>query len=63
MVQDKGCQYKGSAGDFTTHDVMLLDLNFFRRDQILFAEKNDKGLVQQALLVGIFLSRKRRKCA
>lgn len=33
----------------TTHDALLLDLNFLRRDQIWFAEKNEnirKGYLQ-----------------
>ena len=40
MVQDKAVNTKGAQLIFTTHDAMLLDLNFFRRDQIWFAEKN-----------------------
>lgn len=47
MVQDKAVNTKGAQLIFTTHDVMLLDLNFFRRDQILFAEKTMR-LVQQS---------------
>ena len=39
MVQDKAINTKGAQLIFTTHDAMLLDLNFFRRDQIWFAEK------------------------
>ena len=42
MVQDKAINTKGAQLIFTTHDAMLLDLNFFRRDQIWFTEKNDK---------------------
>ena len=37
MVQDKAINTKGAQLIFTTHDVMLLDLNFFRRDQIWFS--------------------------
>ena len=28
---------------FNTHEISLLDLNLFRRDQIYFVEKNSKG--------------------
>lgn len=47
MVQDKAVNTKGAQLIFTTHDAMLLDLNFFRRDQIWFAEKTMR-LVQQS---------------
>ena len=40
MVQDKAVNTKGAQLIFTTHDAMLLDLNFFRRDQIWFTEKD-----------------------
>ena len=40
--RDKAVNTKGAQLIFTTHDAMLLDLNFFRRDQIWFAEKNDE---------------------
>ncbi len=47
MVQDKAINTKGAQLIFTTHDAMLLDLNFFRRDQIWFAEKKMR-LVRQS---------------
>ncbi len=39
MIQDGSINAKGAQLLFTTHDVMLLDLSFLRRDQIWFAEK------------------------
>ena len=43
MVQDKTINTKGAQLIFTTHDAMLLDLNFFRRDQIWFTQKDSFG--------------------
>ncbi len=34
----------------TTHESHLLDLDLLRRDEIWFAEKNDAGATEQALL-------------
>ena len=42
MVQDQRVNTNGAQLLFTTHDTMLLDLNFMRRDQIWFDEKDDK---------------------
>ncbi|MCD8123061.1 MAG: ATP-binding protein [Clostridiales bacterium] len=39
MIQDGSINAKGAQLLFTTHDAMLLDLSFLRRDQIWFAEK------------------------
>lgn len=58
MVQDKAVNTKGAQLIFTTHDVMLLDLNFFRRDQILFAEKNDETSATELYSLASFSPRK-----
>lgn len=38
---------------FTTHDVSLLDADLLRRDQIYFADKNDKGATELFSLADI----------
>ncbi len=43
---------------FTTDDAMLLDLNFFRRDQIGFAEKNDETCATELYSLASFSPRK-----
>lgn len=43
---------------FTTHDAMLLDLSFFRRDQIWFAEKNEKTSATELYSLASFSPRK-----
>jgi len=58
MVQDKVINTKGTQLIFTTHDVMLLDLNFFRRDQIWFAEKNDGTCATELYSLASFSPRK-----
>ena len=58
MVQDKAINSKGAQLIFTTHDAMLLDLNFFRRDQIWFAEKNDETCVTELYSLASFSPRK-----
>jgi AAA15 family ATPase/GTPase len=58
MVQDKTVNTKGAQLIFTTHDAMLLDLNFFRRDQIWFAEKNDKTCATELYSLASFSPRK-----
>ena len=58
MVQDKAINTKGAQLIFTTHDAMLLDLNFFRRDQIWFAEKNDKTCATELYSLTSFSPRK-----
>ena len=45
---------------FTTHDVNLLDLDVFRRDQIWFTEK-DKGAGTQLYSMSDYKERKPRK--
>ena len=57
-VQDKAVNTKGVQLIFTTHDAMLLDLNFFRRDQIWFAEKNDETCATEFYSLASFSPRK-----
>ena len=58
MVQDNALNTNGAQLLFTTHDAMLLDLNFFRRDQIWFAEKDDKSCATQVYSLASFSPRK-----
>lgn len=58
MVQDKNVNTKGAQLLFTTHDAMLLDLNFFRRDQIWFTEKGDKSCATELYSLATFSPRK-----
>lgn len=58
MVQDKAINTKGAQLLFTTHDAMLLDLNFFRRDQIWFAEINDRTCATELYSLASFSPRK-----
>lgn len=58
MVQDKSINTKGAQLLFTTHDAMLLDLSFFRRDQIWFAEKNEKTCATELYSLASFSPRK-----
>ncbi|MDO5424792.1 MAG: ATP-binding protein [Eubacteriales bacterium] len=58
MVQDQTVNTRGAQLLFTTHDAMLLDLNFLRRDQIWFAEKNDKTCATELFSLASFSPRK-----
>lgn len=58
MVQDKSINTNGAQLLFTTHDAMLLDLSFFRRDQIWFAEKNEKTCATELYSLASFSPRK-----
>ena len=62
MVQDKAVNTKGAQLIFTTHDAMLLDLNFFRRDQIWFAEKNDETCATEFYSLASFSQEKEKMC-
>ena len=42
FYNDKKINKNGAQLIFNTHDTNLLDLELLRRDQIWFAEKNDK---------------------
>ena len=41
LFHDRNINKKGAQLIFNTHDVSLLDLEYFRRDQIYFVEKNN----------------------
>lgn len=58
MVQDKNVNTNGAQLLFTTHDAMLLDLDFFRRDQIWFAEKDDRSCATELFSLTSFSPRK-----
>ena len=58
MVQDSAINIKGSQLLFTTHDAMLMDLNLLRRDQIWFANKDNKGCVTELYSLASFSPRK-----
>lgn len=58
MVQDKGINKKGTQLIFSTHDAMLLDLNFFRRDQIWFAEKDNMSCATELYSLASYSPRK-----
>ncbi len=58
MIQDGSINTKGAQLLFTTHDVMLLDLSFLRRDQIWFAEKNERSCATEVYSLSTFSPRK-----
>lgn len=58
MVQDKTVNTNGAQLLFTTHDAMLLDLDFLRRDQIWFAEKDDRSCATELFPLTSFSPRK-----
>lgn len=58
MIQDQTVNANGAQLLFTTHDAMLLDLKFFRRDQIWFAEKDDKTCATELYSLASFSPRK-----
>lgn len=58
MVQDNTVNTNGAQLLFTTHDAMLLDLTFFRRDQIWFAEKDEKTCATELYSLATFSPRK-----
>lgn len=58
MIQNSNVNTKGAQLLFTTHDAMLLDLDFFRRDQIWFAEKDDKSCATELYSLASFSPRK-----
>ena len=47
MFQDSAVNTKGAQLLFTAHDTCFLDLDFLRRDQIWFAEKNENSCATQ----------------
>lgn len=58
MVQDSSINTSGVQLLFTTHDALLLDLNLMRRDQIWFAEKNDRSCATELYSLASFSPRK-----
>lgn len=58
MVQDNSVNTNGAQILFTTHDAMLLDLNFLRRDQIWFADKDEKTCATELYSLASFSPRK-----
>lgn len=58
MVQDNTINTEGAQLLFTTHDAMLLDLTFFRRDQIWFAEKDERSCATELYSLASFSPRK-----
>lgn len=58
MVQDSAINTKKAQLLFTTHDALLLDLNFLRRDQIWFAQKNEKSCATELYPLSAFSPRK-----
>ena len=58
MVQDSSINTSGAQLLFTTHDALLLDLNLMRRDQIWFAEKNDRRCATELYSLASFSPRK-----
>lgn len=58
MVQDNSVNQNGAQILFTTHDAMLLDLNFLRRDQIWFADKDERTCATELYSLASFSPRK-----
>ncbi|MDO4608872.1 MAG: ATP-binding protein [Clostridia bacterium] len=58
MVQDSNINTNGTQLLFTTHDDMMLDISFLRRDQIWFAEKNETTLATDIYSLASFSPRK-----
>lgn len=46
LFQNKRINSKNAQLIFTTHDTNLLDRRMFRKDQVWFAEKNEKGITE-----------------
>lgn len=58
LFHDKNVNKKGAQLIFNTHDVSLLDLEYFRRDQIYFVEKNNMTGVTDLYSLDEFSPRK-----
>lgn len=58
MVQDDAINTNHAQLIFTTHDTGLLDLTLLRRDQIWFAEKNEKTMQTDIYALTEFSPRK-----
>jgi len=58
MIQDAAINTNHAQLIFTTHDAGLLDLSLLRRDQIWFAEKNEKSMETDIYALTEFSPRK-----
>lgn len=58
MFQNPNINKNNAQLIFNTHEISLLDLNLFRRDQIYFVEKNNKTGVSDLYSLDEFLPRK-----
>lgn len=58
LIQDPNINIDGTQLIFTTHDAMLMDLQLFRRDQIWFAEKNERSCATEFYSLASFSPRK-----
>ncbi len=58
MIQDPQINTKHAQLIFTTHDTGLLDLTLLRRDQIWFAEKDEKTMQTEVYALAEFSPRK-----
>lgn len=58
MVQDSAVNTSHAQLIFTTHDIGLLDLSLLRRDQIWFAEKDEKSMQTDIYALTEFSPRK-----
>lgn len=58
MILNNSINIAGAQLLFTTHDTMLMDLKYLRRDQIWFTEKNDKTCATELYPLSSFSPRK-----
>ena len=58
MMQNPEINTNGAQLIFTTHDTMMLNLSFLRRDQIWFVGKNDQTLSSSLFSLWDFSVRK-----
>lgn len=63
MIQDNMINRKHAQLIFTTHDIGLLDLKLLRRDQIWFAEKDEKSMQTDIYALTEFSPRKEENVA
>ena len=63
MIQDQTINQNHAQLIFTTHDTGLLDLKLLRRDQIWFAEKDEKSMQTDIYALTEFSPRKEENIA
>lgn len=63
MIQDQTINQNHAQLIFTTHDTGLLDLKLLRRDQIWFAEKDEKSMQTEVYALTEFSPRKEENIA